>query len=57
MEKSSLIVFMIATAATLKISLYLISFIYFPLLVSFILKHTFYPRRGVMPHEYLSYFM
>ncbi|CAG9808091.1 unnamed protein product [Chironomus riparius] len=26
-------------------------------LLHYSVKHTFYPRRGVMPHEYLSYFM
>ncbi|CAO1425043.1 unnamed protein product [Diamesa hyperborea] len=26
-------------------------------LLDYSVKHTFYPRRGVMPHEYISYFM
>lgn len=26
-------------------------------LLNYTLTHTFYPRRGVMPHEYSSYFM
>jgi len=26
-------------------------------LLHYSVKHTFYPRRGVMPHEYLSYFV
>lgn len=26
-------------------------------LLNYSVSHTFYPRRGVMPHEYISYFM
>lgn len=26
-------------------------------LLNYSTSHTFYPRRGVMPHEYMSYFM
>lgn len=26
-------------------------------LINYSTSHTFYPRRGVMPHEYISYFM
>lgn len=26
-------------------------------LLDYSVTHTFYPRRGVMPHEYISYFM
>lgn len=26
-------------------------------LLNYSVKHTFYPRRGVMPHEYISYFV